>query len=148
MTAHQITVTNSVNLFGDSPSSLWNAYNWNAFKWGQGTATVPFLMTKAITNSLAPDSTRGFNFTHLIPIDDLTLDSGVGINFTIGISNSLSPTSDSSDQYLTDAAGYYHVFPGGVTDADNRVDSSWSQAAASSTAWLATAASSTSWSDG
>lgn len=141
-----MTVTNSVRAFGGGPSSLWNAYNWNAFKWGDGTVKIPDRITKQISNSLTPDSARYFRFVHLVAVDPLTVDSARFVRFKKLIANEISPTGDSTGQYVFDAAGYYHVQPGGTTNNNDRVDSTWAAATRTAPVWAAGTASSTTWS--
>ena len=123
------TVTNSLNLFGPAPSDKWNAYNWNAFIWGEGTAPlvkVPFKVlseTVTLTDSTAKVPSRV-------------------------IENTLSPTTSVTLENLTDGEGYYHVFPGGVTDGTDRVATTWSDGSSTSPSWSQGTASSTVWTGG
>jgi hypothetical protein len=147
VTAHQITVTNSLRVFGNGPSSLWNAYNWNAFKWGEGTAKIPMVFRHLVTvDPISLASARGFNFVHLVSVDPLAMDSGRGFNFSKQVSNSLGVDSDSTDQELTDPAGYHRVFPSDVTNGDDRAVPTWAQGSAGGTTWTQQVASSTTWS--
>lgn len=142
-----MTITNSVRAFGGGPSSLWNAYNWNAFKWGEGTTKIPMAFIHLVSlGNLSTDSARGFQLTKLVSIDPLTLDSTRGINLTKAITNDLAVDSDSSDQYLFDSEGYYHVFPGNTTDANERVNSNWSARTGNATTWATSGVTATTWS--
>ena len=129
MAAFTITVTNRLNLFGPAGTDLWNAYNWNAFKWGEGTKDLTTTTRKVVTNTLTPT--------------DLFSEQTY---FAIAIANAFSPASDMSAGYLRDRSGYYHVFPGSVTNSDDRVDSSWAADTAGGSTWTQQTASSTSWS--
>lgn len=149
VTAYQITVTNTLRAFGNGPSSLWNAYNWNAFKWGEGTAKIPMVFRHLVTvDPIVMASARGFNFTHLVTVDPLVLGSGRGFNFSKQVSNTLGVQTDITDQELTDPAGYHRVFPSDVTNADDRSIPSWTQGAGGSQSWSQSTASSTTWSGG
>lgn len=142
-----MTISNSVRAFGGGPSSLWQSYNWNAFKWGEGTVKVPMAFVHLVSlGTLGMASTRGFQLTKLVAIDPMTLDSARGIDFTKGISNSLGLDSDSSDQFLFDSEGYFHVFPGNTTDANERVNPTWAAGAANSTTWTSSSVTATTWS--
>lgn len=147
MTAHQITISNSLRAFGGSPPSLWNAHNWNAFKWGDGTVKVPWQFVHLVdADDLALDSARYFRLTKLVDAESFTLDSSVNFSLTRLISNTLDLVSDSAHQYVTDAAGYYRLFPGGGTDGETRVSSAWTQGSAGSSAWTSGTVTSTVWS--
>lgn len=121
------TISNSLNLFGPAPSNKWNAYNWNAFVWGEGTADLAVTALKVLSESL-------------------TLSDSINKSQAHVIENTLSPTSDVSLIYHRDSAGYFHVFPGGVTDGDDRVASTWSNGTSTSATWVASSTTSTTWS--
>jgi hypothetical protein len=121
------TVTNSLNVFGPAPSNKWNAYNWNAFIWGQGTATL----NKAVFKVLAETLTTTDEFTR---------------SPTITFSNSVAAASAMDLENLRDSAGYLHVFPGGVTDATERASPSWADGTGASTSWTSSSTTATSWS--
>ena len=121
------TITNSLNLFGPAPSSKWNAYNWNAFLWGEGTTDLAVSALKVLANSLTP------------------ADSLIKYQAVV-VSNSLAPSSDMTGESVTNG-GYYRLFPGSVSDGEDRVDSSWSGGSSGSPSWSQGTASSTSWSN-
>ncbi len=127
MTALTQTITNRLALFGPAPPDLWNAYLWNAFKWGEGTAPMVKAPRKVLseTLSLVDSFAKGAKPT---------------------ISNSLAPTSGIDLENLRDGEGYFHVFPGGVTDGMDRVASTWAGGTATTTTWAASAATATTWS--
>ena len=123
------TITNAISVFGPAPSNKWNAYNWNAFKWGEGTADLAASVAKFLTNSVSAT-----NSVSLVA------------DFNMSLSNAISTAEDMVSQELTDGEGYDHVFPGGVTNAEDRVSASWSQGSGSSPSWSQATASSTTWS--
>lgn len=122
------TISNSVNLFGGSPTSLWNAWNWNAFRWGEGTADLPVAVMHLIGESLSLDSGIGkFDTAHLI-------------------SESLSPDSAMDSEYLTDGSGYNYVFPSDVTNHQDQAIASYTVGSNPSNSWSSAAAGGTVWS--
>jgi hypothetical protein len=121
------TVTNRLNVFGPAPSNKWNAYNWNAFIWGEGTATLQKSIFKVLAETITP--TDEFTRAQIRTID-----------------NSLSPVSGMNLENLRDSAGYLHVFPGGVTDATERASPSWVDGTGASTSWTSSSTTATSWS--
>lgn len=142
-----MTITNSLNVFGGGPPSLWNSHLWNSFKWGEGTVAIPHSIVRLISvGSISPDSARYFSLTKLIEAGEIAPDSSRGFDFVKLISETLGFTSSAPEQELTDPEGYYHLFPGGVANAHNRVNSTYSTGAAGSTTWSQSTASSTSWS--
>lgn len=129
MTVFTKTITNSLNLFGPAPSDKWQAYNWNAFKWGEGTAPMVKNPRKVLVAS--------------ITLTDAFTKSQIRT-----ISNSLAPTTEITLENLTDGAGYYHLFPGGVTDGLDRVATSWGSGSTSGPSWVASSTTATTWSQG
>lgn len=122
------TITNSLNIFGGSPSSKWAAWNWNAFKWGDGTADLAVDVTHLISESVAPDSAILQNdVVHLI-------------------SESLASTSEMISETLTDGSGWYYVFPSDVTNHENQSLASYTVGSTPSNTWTAASASTTTWS--
>lgn len=124
-----ITISNSVNTFGPAPSNKWEAFEWNAFAWGEGTA------------DLATDTHKVFGETIALA-DSITAEAA----FVISISNALAPTADMGAEYLADAAGYNYVFPDRVTDAEDRALPTWAASSAPASGWTAAVATSTVWS--
>lgn len=120
------TITNSLNVFGPAPSNKWAAYNWNAFKWGEGTTDLAVSVLKVLSESITPSDVFTKSQVHTI-------------------ANTLSPTSDMTSESVLNG-GYYRLFPGSATNGENRVDSSWSGGSSSSPSWSQGTASSTSWS--
>ncbi len=127
MADYSTTISNSLYVFGPAPSNKWNAYNWNAFRWGEGNTPLVKVDLKVLSESL-------------------TLTDSVSKVPSRVIENTLSPTTAMSLESLTDAEGYYRVFPGGVTDAVDRAIPSWSQGSAGSTTWASSSTTATTWS--
>lgn len=123
-----ITIANSLRFFGGSPSSKWAEYDWNAFKWGEGTNTTILAVNKAIDNTLGLDSAIS-EFSN----DKMILES-------------LSFDSDMTDEELTDGSGYSYVFPSDVTNAEDRATASYTSGSVAGTSWAAASAGSTPWS--
>jgi hypothetical protein len=122
-----ITVSNSLNIFGPAPSNKWNVHNWNAFLWGEGTTDLIASVGKFISNSLASDSA-----VEKLPVRVIT--------------NSLTLTGDMSSQGLKDSAGYSYVFPDRTTDGEERDFPTWTEGAGQSTTWTTASATTSSWS--
>src|SRR3990167_5823929 len=122
MADHTITISNSLNLFGGSPSSLWNAYNWGAFKWGEGTVNVIWDLDHLISNSL-------------------TLDSAVIKDSEKVISNTLTVSSEMTEEYVQDANGYFYIYVPGVTNAESRASGTYTSGTVSAVSWTSQAAS-------
>ena len=121
------TVTNSLNLFGVAPSDKWNAYAWNAFKWGEGTQDLGVHIIHAITNSITPDTTVIFSVTKLL-------------------SNTLTVTEDMSSERLTDSEGYAYVFPDNTTELEGRDFTTWTAGTSGSATWTSGTTAVTTWS--
>jgi hypothetical protein len=124
-----VTIANSLNVFGPAPSNKWNAWAWNAFRWGEGTADLAVSVGKVIGNSLALS------------------DSATPVTaFFVNVSATLTLASDMGSERLTDAAGYAYVFPSDTTEAENRDIPDWSTSTAATPTWSSATAGGTSWS--
>lgn len=144
MTAYSMTVTNSVRFFGEGPSSLWNAYSWNAFKWGEGTATIPHQVRHLIQSAISPNSSMSFRVVHLIQ-SALAPDSSVNFVLIRLITNQLAITSDMSSEVLQNG-GYDYVFPDRTTEGERRSTAVYSSSTVSTPSWASQAVATTTWS--
>ena len=127
MADHTITISNSLNLFGGSPSSLWNAYNWGSFKWGEGTVSVVWDLDHLISNTLT--------FSTVVIKDSEKV-----------ISNTLTVVSEMTYESVQDANGYYYVYVPNVTNAESRTTATYTSGSVSAASWTSQAASATVWS--
>lgn len=141
------TVTNSVNVFGGGGTSLWAAYNWNAFKWGEGTVPFVFQVTHLLAETLSPTSARSAaDATHLVQDSYSGLDSVIIREAGPTISESLAPTSDMTSETLQDAAGFFYVFDSNTTNHENQAIASFTSGSSPSGTWVSASASSSAWS--
>lgn len=126
-----ITISNSVNCFGISPSTLWGAGNmtWGVSKWGYGTNQIPLGITSVFSNSESPTDS-----------ETTTLD------YRRTMSESLSPTEDMGSEYLLTGNGYYYLFAFPTRNRQSATVGSFISDAAQSTSWTSDPAGSTSWS--
>lgn len=122
-----ITITNSVRTFGPAPADYWNAYNWNAFLWGEGTAAMVGNALKVVTNSQT--------------LTELTTPQGT---FNLSISNSLS-FSEAYAQYSADGR-WSRIFSDNVTNAENRAFPTWVSGTAGFAAWTTATVGAPTWS--
>lgn len=136
------TVSNSVNVFGDGPSTKWGSANfpytmtWGTAKWGEGLTTsdsinsIPFEFVKNRGDSLGTTSTIGLAFFA-----------------NVFISDALSPASDMSMESVTDGTGLWdYVFTGGSTNAEDTNISTWTAAGDDTTVYTSGTSSVVSWS--
>jgi hypothetical protein len=123
-----ITITNAIRTWGPAPSMRWGTDSWGA-KWGSGTEDTTVKAQKLIGNSIGSDSSvqlvAGFNRT---------------------IANTLDFVEDLSSETITVAGGYTLVYPGGSTNAEDRIISTYSAAQAASITYSSSSAGSTTWS--
>lgn len=68
----QITISNTIDLFGGNPSNDWLEYDWNEFLWGEGTQDVIQSVTKPIGSTLTLSTVK--SLTRF-----LTLSSGIAL---------------------------------------------------------------------
>jgi hypothetical protein len=122
-----ITVSSSFRVFGDT--SRWQAYNWQAFKWGDGTRDLEVNPTKVVDNSLAP-----------------TDNSLTEVLWSRTIENSMAVNADMYSEELKDEAGYKYIYPNNVTDLEQRFEPTFTSGAVATSSWTTAAGSSTTWS--
>lgn len=120
------TVLNQLNMLGGEPPTLWGTMEWGTDNWGHNNDLVVEI-GKVLSLSLSLSETWEKAFT-------------------LDVESSLSLSSAMPDRTLVDAAGFYHVFRGNVTDADDSVASDYTEVSASGTSWTAASEASTSWS--
>lgn len=147
MADYTITVTGTVRCFGQGPSSLWNAYSWNAFKWGEGTVDIKTDVRHLISESTSPDT--GFaqkKVRHLISETATFADGTIYRSYPKSISESLSLAGEMSSEQVLDGSGYNRVFQGGVTDAESRTTTTWTSGTFDTETWATATAATTTWS--
>lgn len=150
MTAYSMTMSAAIVTFGGAPTDKWAAYNWNAFKWGDGTNTIPKTIRMAVdpTNlSVASTAAINWRFVHLLAGETI-LPAGATVNFQhrIGLSETLTSSDILEHAYIQDPNNYFRVFPEAVTDLTLRSNPTWTQAASAAAAWSTATAGTTVWS--
>lgn len=126
------TITNSLNMFGGSPSSKWGSSNypytmtWGSTKWGEGTFTTVFSIEKLISNSILPNTLLSFQSEKLI-------------------TNAITVSGDMYSEELSDGLWKY-IFNSDTTDGERRSQTNWSDNASNSTIYTTATAASTIWS--
>jgi hypothetical protein len=139
-----ITISNSLNVFGLGPPSLWGE-DWNEFNWGYGSATIPHDATHVYSTDLTPDTSMAFEVSHLVeetltPTDDYSKEASISYN------NDLVPEFEMTDERLGDGSGYTYVFPSDATNLEDRDVPSYTSQAAGSQTYTSAAVGSTTWS--
>lgn len=118
------TITNSFNLLGGGPPSLWNTMEWGTDNWGfsddLGTGFI-----KVISESFTPS------------------DSYVFTVFKV-YGNSISIDADTPEIELF-SGDYNYVFPGDKSNVVSQIVSDYTPASASDTSYTAASISSTTW---
>lgn len=127
------TITNSIQSFGPAPSTKWGSgspytMTWGASLWGEGTQDLPVYMTKGISNGVS--------------VADAV---ALSILYTMVISESFSLTSETVSETLQ-SGGYYYVFAGPVTDAENRSRPTYASGSVTAPSWTTLTASDITWS--
>lgn len=132
MADFNITISNSLNVFGPEGTNRWGGAwgnEWGAFLWGYGNVDLDTRVRKLISESLTP--TDYFE---------------ISVYFYKVISETLEPTADMGSESLQDGSGYYYVFPDNTTEGENRDFPSWSEGSTSTQSFTCQAAGSTTWS--
>lgn len=131
MADHTITVSNTLRIF-EPIATVWGSsgqttMTWGTDKWGYDSEDAIHTVTKLFddTLSLASDITSS--------------------DLDRALSNELAFTSDVTVEYLTSGVWYY-IFPGGVTNAEERITTSWGTATAQSSSYSTPSTPNTTWS--
>jgi hypothetical protein len=129
---HSITISNSIRAFGPAPTTKWGSgtpytMTWGTSKWGEGTQDLIVACIKVISNDIASD-TALINSVRKV------------------IQTTILLTEELSIERLTDGNGYSYIFPGNTTNAESRVESTYSTATAGSLTYSSQAAGTTTWS--
>lgn len=104
------TITNEFQVFGAEPTNEWGTMEWGTDNWGYGTDVVVH-----VEHIL--DDTQDLTLTDT---QTLLVDF-----FSPILNNALDMDADMSMETLVDAAGYFHIFTGGVRDAEDRSETAW-----------------------
>lgn len=149
MTAFSVTMSASVVMFGGAPTDKWGDYNWNAFKWGEGTATIPKNVRMLVnTTNLSVASTAAVNFRFVFQVAGGTVTPADSVNFRYYrvVAETLQTSGSVQHLYVQDPNGFFRVFPEQVTDLTLRSTPAWTGASSSAVSWTTGAAGTTTWS--
>ena len=106
MADFSITISNVVGVFGPEPTEAWGYMVWGTDKWAYATEDLPATIGHVVDNTQ-------------------TVDSDITKLASHQVDESLVLGSETTSEYLTDGSGYNYVFPGNVTNADNRISTNW-----------------------
>jgi hypothetical protein len=148
MADHNKTLSNSLNLFGGGGASLWNAYNWGSFKWGEGTVAFPQDVLHLVSSSLAPTSdASSLQPVHYLDGGSFSFDTTPLKRGTrVLTSETLTLSGETTSEQLGDGSGYYYVYVSNTTNSEDKDETSWSGVAAGSASWTTATVTSVSWS--
>lgn len=130
MADFNITISNSVNVFGVEISTKWGqtefpyTMTWGTSLWGYGYTTV-LDVEKVIDNSVTPGTTIINEVTKLI-------------------SESITPAFETSSEGLKNGAWNY-VFTNNTTEAEERDTTTWNSASVASVSYTSLTATSVTW---
>jgi hypothetical protein len=122
----------AIQTFGPAPSTKWGeTYSmvWGTSKWGEGSLGLQTDVAKVISNSQTVD----------LSLSTVTA-------FNVSFSYQITSAFEGTQETLQDAAGYYYLFTGGVTDGDERATATYSEQSGALTSWTSGTVASTSWS--
>lgn len=126
-------ISNSVNVFGNEKSTIWGqgeypyTMTWGTTKWGEGSYTILC------------------NIEHLVAIGSTSLTwEQTRLETEKLISETLTPAFETSSETLQNGIWYY-VFSGGTTEAENRINTSYTSGATTTASYTCLTAQSTTW---
>lgn len=149
MTAFSITMSCAIRTFGGAPANTWLSYNWNAFKWGEGTATIPKNVRMAVnTTNLSAGSTAAVNyrFVHQVVAGPVGSADSVFFRYYRVLAESFAQTGAVAHLYLQDPNNYFRVFPEQAIDLTTQSVPSWASISSTPVTWTTAVAGSTTWS--
>ena len=146
MTDFTQTINNRLGVYGGEPPNLWGVLVWGVDDWGWGDNLLEVDIGKVITSTVTPTTLIGFDFFKTLS-DALTLTDEVVFHTERTITgSSLSLSSDMGPETLQDSEGFYHVFRGNTTDAEDRVLTDYTESDAQSSTWSVVSFTTTTWS--
>jgi hypothetical protein len=124
-----ITISNSLNVSGPSPTSKWGTMVWGVGHWAEDKDSY-FTVGKNLAESIAMA-------VAVTPVMEFrrTISEGITVSSTINFGT------------LTDGSGYSYVFPNNVTDLDSRFIPTWTEGAEPSTSFSESSEPSTTWTE-
>jgi len=144
---YAITVANNLLVIGYSPVNAWGTLVWGTDWWRHNGETLQNV-GKAIgfgSTTLSSDvPVKGIE--HLNDMGSTLLSDSIAKASTHGYGTSITLESGHDPIYLTGENGYYYVFWGDVTDAEDRVDAEYTATTSYSATYSAVTSYSSAWS--
>lgn len=128
MATFNVTVSNTLNVLGPDPTSMWGSMVWGTDDWGS-TGDSYFTIIKYLGNSVSLSSTVS-----------------AGRIIAKQVSNTISCVADANLVGLLDAAGYYYNEKDGP-DPDDRYFPTYTEDTDPSTTYTQASNPSTDWDD-
>lgn len=157
MANYSITVSNTFNIFGGTPTNRWgSAVSGRTLVWQSvGASTFEnlwgtqedfeLLITKGISNSLNFATDPQKSVTKQV-IDSIGLSSTVGKKVTRQIDESLS-VANTMSTLTKQNNDWNYIFPGETDNAIDQAEVTWSVVSGSSSTWATAAAAATTWTE-
>jgi len=162
VTAYSKTISNGIGIVAVGPADAWGAYNWNAFKWGEGTVDFGSSVSKGVDNTPTMSSSLNFQEMHLVDVtptfdtsmgfmafhsvdSSFSLDNSMGMIPYIGISLTLSFASETVSETLYNG-NWAYVMPNNTTNFEDKTSTTWAAASTTAPTWTAVTPASTTWS--
>lgn len=102
MADHTKTISNTIYLFGMSPTSLWGSEVWGDFLWGDGDAGLPLEIGKNFSESITLDSemiseglSDGEGWSYVFPSNVTEAEDRTTTSYTSGTAQGTSWSSAS-----------------------------------------------------
>lgn len=116
-----------MNVFGGAATTKWNTAIWGTDKWGTNSDLI-LVIGKSITNGCGASSTLTAGPTKLIE-------------------NTCQTAASMFSQVLQDSRGWYHIFEGGVSEAEDRIDATWTAVTPVDSTWSVVTAIDSTWTE-
>lgn len=126
MADYTITVSNTLNVFGNKKTSRWGSMVWGTGKWGYGDFDLITTVYKVVGNTVT------------------LAGATIALSTTKVVISTMVVTGNQASQYLYDSNGYYHIF-NNDENAENRSLTSYTSLNTGSATYSTVADPSTTW---
>jgi hypothetical protein len=121
------TITNTFQVFAPGLTNDWGSMEWGTDDWGGGDDQLA-----SVHKFLASQ--------------DISLSESWNKDASSILSETFTLSGDLTNITLVDSEGYFHVFIGNTTDADDRISTDFTRVSDSDTTWTESSDPTTSWS--
>jgi len=140
------TITNNLIVVGYDPTSRWGTLVWGSDMWRFNGETLQDVGKSIDFGATSMSAAPIKDVEHLNDMGSTLLSESITKGFIRSYNNEISTGYEISTAYLTDSNGYYYIFWGDVTDADERVSAEYTATTSYTAAFTVVTSPSSVWS--